>query len=36
MQTGRPSIAAIGPIEKLESHAAFARRFGHSLADAAE
>ena len=36
MQAGRPSIAAIGPIEKLESHAAFSRRFGHSLADAAE
>jgi len=36
MQAGRPSIAAVGPVGKLESHAAFARRFGHSLADAAE
>jgi predicted Zn-dependent peptidase len=36
MQAGRPSIAAVGPVGKLESHADFARRFGHSLADAAE
>ncbi len=28
METGRPAMAAVGPIGKLESHAAFARRFG--------
>jgi predicted Zn-dependent peptidase len=32
MEAGKPSIAAIGPVGKLESHAAFARRFGLSLA----
>jgi len=31
MQTGRPSIAALGPVSKLESHDAFARRFGTAL-----
>jgi predicted Zn-dependent peptidase len=36
MQAGRPSIAAIGPVAKLESHATFSRRFGNPLADAAE
>jgi predicted Zn-dependent peptidase len=36
MQTGAPSLAAVGPVGKLESHAAFARRFGVSLVDAAE
>ena len=36
MEAGQPSIAAIGPVGKLESHAAFARRFGLSLVDAAE
>jgi predicted Zn-dependent peptidase len=36
MQAGRPTIAAIGPVNKLESHQNFARRFGHSLASAAE
>ncbi len=36
IEAGRPSIAAIGPVGKLESHAAFARRFGLSLVDAAE
>jgi predicted Zn-dependent peptidase len=36
MEAGRPSIAAIGPVGKLEPHAAFARRFGLSLVDAAE
>ena len=37
---GRPTIAAVGPIAKLEQHQIFARRFGEgrpkSLADAAE
>jgi predicted Zn-dependent peptidase len=28
MSTGRPAMAAIGPVSKLESHATFARRFG--------
>jgi len=36
MQAGQPSIAAVGPVGKLESHTAFARRFGDPLADAAE
>jgi predicted Zn-dependent peptidase len=39
MQEGKPTIAAVGPVTKLESHAAFARRFaGNSatLPDAAE
>ncbi|MBW8709162.1 MAG: insulinase family protein [Alphaproteobacteria bacterium] len=36
MQAGRPTIAAVGPIGKLESHSVFARRFGANLADAAE
>jgi predicted Zn-dependent peptidase len=36
MEAGQPSIAAIGPVGRLESHAAFARRFGLSLVDAAE
>jgi predicted Zn-dependent peptidase len=36
MQAGCPTIAALGPIEKLESHSAFTRRFGATLADAAE
>ena len=36
MQAGRPSIAAVGPVGKLETHATFARRFGNPLADAAE
>jgi predicted Zn-dependent peptidase len=34
MAAGNPSIAAVGPIGKLESHAAFARRFGAKLAAA--
>ncbi|HWD27761.1 MAG TPA: pitrilysin family protein [Rhizomicrobium sp.] len=34
MAAGQPSIAAVGPIGKLESHAAFARRFGAKLAAA--
>jgi predicted Zn-dependent peptidase len=37
MQMGRPTIAGVGPIARLEDHAAFARRFGASpLSDAAE
>ncbi len=28
MEAGHPTIAAVGPIRKLESHAAFAARFG--------
>ena len=36
MQAGRPSIAAVGPVSKLETHTVFARRFGNPLADAAE
>ena len=28
MQAGAPTIAAIGPIDRLESHDHFARRFG--------
>ncbi|MES2472348.1 MAG: pitrilysin family protein, partial [Pseudomonadota bacterium] len=36
MQGASPTIAALGPIKKLESHATFARRFGGSFADAAE
>ena len=36
MQAGSPTIAGMGPIQKLEPHAAFARRFGAHLADAAE
>ncbi len=35
MEAGRPSIAAIGPIGKLETHDAFANRFGTAL-EAAE
>jgi predicted Zn-dependent peptidase len=40
-ETAVPTIAAVGPVGKLESHAAFARRFGGArdakiLADAAE
>ena len=34
MAAGQPSIAAVGPIGKLESHDAFARRFGAELAAA--
>jgi len=37
MQEGKPTLAAVGPVSKLESHAAFARRFaGATLSDAAE
>jgi len=37
MQAGTPTIAAVGPITRLENHAAFARRFGSTfLSDAAE
>jgi len=39
MQQGCPTIAAVGPVGKLESHALFARRFGSIsgiLPDAAE
>jgi predicted Zn-dependent peptidase len=36
MQAGRPTIAAIGPVNRLETHQNFARRFGQTLASAAE
>jgi predicted Zn-dependent peptidase len=38
MQAGPPTMAAVGPIAKLESHQKFARRFGgtHILSSAAE
>src|ERR1700761_4189741 len=37
VEAGRPTIAAVGPVGKLEPHHVFARRFGaKSLADAAE
>jgi hypothetical protein len=38
MQQGKPTIAAVGPVAKLEAHSVFARRFATSatLPDAAE
>jgi predicted Zn-dependent peptidase len=39
MEEGRPTIASVGPVGKLESHAAFAARFGRgagAVPDAAE
>ena len=39
MQAGQPTIAAVGPVERLEPHAVFARRFADAsaaLSDAAE
>ena len=39
MQEAKPAIAAVGPVERLEPYAVFARRFGSagaSLPDAAE
>ena len=37
VEAGHPTIAAVGPVTKLEPHHVFARRFGSkSLADAAE
>jgi hypothetical protein len=37
VEAGRPTIAAVGPVGRLEPHHVFARRFGaKSLADAAE
>jgi len=37
MEGGTPTIAALGPVSKLEDHAVFARRFGKPvLVDAAE
>jgi hypothetical protein len=36
MQNGAPTIAAVGPVGKLESHTKFADRFGRVLASAAE
>jgi predicted Zn-dependent peptidase len=36
MQAGSPTIAALGPVGKLETHASFAGRFGSALASAAE
>lgn len=37
MQAGAPTMAALGPVSRLESHASFARRFGNgALVDAAE
>ena len=36
MQSGAPTIAAVGPVGTLESHAKFTARFGRVLASAAE
>jgi len=37
MQAGAPTIAAVGPVSKLEAHDVFARRFGKpAIADAAQ
>ncbi|MCU1386555.1 MAG: Peptidase, partial [Acidobacteria bacterium] len=36
MQGALPTIAAVGPIARLEKHDVFARRFGAPIADAAE
>ncbi len=36
MQGAAPTVAALGPVRKLETHSTFARRFGGILADAAE
>jgi len=37
VEAGHPTIAAVGPVTKLEPHQIFARRFGSKfLADAAE
>ncbi len=36
MQAGRPTIAAIGPVNRLETLQTFAHRFGQTLASAAE
>jgi hypothetical protein len=37
MEAGRPTIAAVGPVSRLEAHEIFARRFGaRAIADAAE
>ncbi|MFO1247403.1 MAG: pitrilysin family protein [Alphaproteobacteria bacterium] len=36
MQAGAPTIAAVGPVKKLEAHASFSRRFGATIANAAE
>jgi predicted Zn-dependent peptidase len=38
MQAGPPTMAAVGPIARLETHHKFARRFGgtHILSSAAE
>ncbi len=36
MQGASPTIAALGPVKKLEAHSKFTRRFGGSFADAAE
>ncbi len=36
MQGGAPTIAAVGPVARLEKHAIFAARFGGRIADAAE
>jgi predicted Zn-dependent peptidase len=36
MKAGHPTIAAIGPIGRLETQQTFARRFGRAWADAAE
>jgi predicted Zn-dependent peptidase len=36
MNTAQPTIAAVGPVKKLESAAAFARRFGAPAREAAE
>jgi predicted Zn-dependent peptidase len=37
MEAGRPTIAAVGPVSRLEAHEIFARRFGaRAIADAAD
>ena len=36
MQDRAPAMAAVGPVGKLESYEAFSRRFGATMADAAE
>ena len=36
MADARPTIAAVGPVARLEAHDSFARRFGSGRALAAE
>jgi len=35
MEAGRPTMASVGPVKKLESITAFAARFGHKASDGA-